>query len=182
MKFFEFPGTGLGTVDAKLAAKHVAAGHAMREIVVPRVTLADVLAGCDGEVHWLKIDVEGAELQVLQGWEPSKVRPWIVLVESTLPLTQAESHKPWEPLLVRKGYKFAYFDGLNRFYVSDEHPELLQALRCGANVFDEYVLERHRKFDDVCRPERAPGAHMDAQREEATRQPPARRQPGSRER
>ena len=80
----------------------------------------------DGEIHWLKIDVEGAELQVLQGWHGSR-RPWVLVVESTLPMSQEQNHETWDGLVVEKGYTFAYFDGLNRFYVSDAHPELAAA-------------------------------------------------------
>jgi hypothetical protein len=38
------------------------------------------------------------------------------------------------------GYTFAYFDGLNRFYVSDLHVELLGAFASPPNVFDDFTL------------------------------------------
>jgi FkbM family methyltransferase len=141
LRFYEFPDTGLSTGDRKIAEKHIDSGFGVREIVVPGMTLDEVLARESGEeVHWLKIDVEGGEKQVLKGWIHSALRPWIVLIESTLPLSKVESHKQWESLVLRKGYKFAYFDGLNRFYIADGHAELFKAFTSGPNVFDGVTL------------------------------------------
>src|SRR6266567_4904728 len=140
LTFFEFSGTGLSTADRVTPTRHEQACHPVREVVVPSVTLTDVLAQQAGkEVHWLKIDVEGYEREVLKGWE-GEVNPWIVVIESTSPLTQLESHQDWEQLILGRGYTFAYFDGLNRFYVSPRNPELRQAFRFGPNVFDGFTL------------------------------------------
>ena len=38
------------------------------------------------------------------------------------------------------GYQFAYFDGLNRFYVSASQAGLAAAFVCGPNVFDDFAL------------------------------------------
>ena len=35
-----------------------------------------------------------------------------------------------------------YFDGLNRFYVADEHGELMESLKVPPNIFDEIVFVR----------------------------------------
>ena len=141
LTFYEIAGTGLSTCNAEIAERHRATGHAVRGVSVPSVTLFDIFASCDvHEVHWLKIDVEGTEKDVLFGWKPSKVRPWIVVVESTIPSTQIESHGAWEKALLTLEYQFVYFDGLNRFYVSANHPEIQGAFRTGPNVFDGFVL------------------------------------------
>jgi FkbM family methyltransferase len=141
MSFYEFPTTGLSTGSPEIAEKHINSGFGVREIVVPAVTLDEVLSHESGqELHWLKIDVEGGEKQVLEGWIHSSLRPWVVLIESTAPLSKVETHKQWEPLILSKGYKFAYFDGLNRFYVADGHAELLRAFASGPNVFDDFTL------------------------------------------
>src|ERR1700731_3643737 len=93
MSFYEFPDTGLGTGDRKIAEKHINSGFGVREIVVPGITLDEVFSrSSDQEVHWLKIDVEGGEKHALEGWVHSALRPWVVLIESTLPLSQVESH------------------------------------------------------------------------------------------
>ncbi len=141
LTFYEIAGTGLSTCDAEIAERHRASGFAVTEISVPCITLANVFESCVGrEIHWLKIDVEGWEEQVLRGWQTSNPRPWIVVVESTLPLTQIESHDKWEHLILDLGYQFVYFDGLNRFYLSETHSELKEVFRTRPHVFDDFVL------------------------------------------
>ncbi len=50
------------------------------------------------------------------------------------------NHHGWEPLLLVRGYTFAYFDGLNRFYVSNAHPELLPSFSYPPCIFDDYEI------------------------------------------
>ena len=100
----------------------------------------------NGPVHFMNIDVEGAELDVLQGLALSIWRPWIILVEATSPTTEIPAFEKWESLIVSADYQFAYFDGLNRFYVAKEHSELLAAFHAPPNIFDHYVLSR--QMDD----------------------------------
>lgn len=146
LRFFDITDTGLSTTDEAIAASHREAGFDVHEVRVPAITLDDVIEkGGPGDVHWLKIDVEGAEFQVVAGWQGDR-RPWLLVIESTRPLSPEPSHQQWEPLVLQKGYEFAYFDGLNRFYVSNEHPELKAALTCGPNVFDAFVLSPDSTF------------------------------------
>jgi hypothetical protein len=127
-------------MDSAVAAQHRDQGFTVVERLTPRVTLDDVFSEAGfGEVHWLKIDVEGCEASVIHGWQGG-ARPWLVVVESTSPLSQVETHSAWEPALLGKGYVFAYFDGLNRYYVSSEHAELLRSFGPGPNVFDDFAL------------------------------------------
>lgn len=141
IRFYEIPDSGISTADEGIAEKHRERGFTIVEINVPCVTLASVFKSCARkDVHWLKIDVEGLEEQVLAGWTPSKVRPWVVVVESTLPLTQVESYESWEPLLLSYGYSYVYFDGLNRFYVSDKKKGLRSSFRAPPNVFDGFSI------------------------------------------
>ena len=47
----------------------------------------------------------------------------------------------WEPVLVSAGYRFAWFDGLNRFYIANERWESLShAFTVPPNVFDDFIL------------------------------------------
>lgn len=141
LSFFEFADTGLSTSSAEIAAEHRSKGFNAKKTSVPVMTLDTVLQSQgDREVHWLKVDVEGAEKNVLEGWRTAPVRPWIVVIEATLPLSVIETHQEWEHLILQKGYTFAYFDGLNRFYVSNDHGELIEKFRSPPNVFDQYVL------------------------------------------
>jgi len=116
------------------------AAHASSEsatLRVPAKTLASYGSGWAGaEVHWMKIDVEGMEADVLRGWDATLLRPWILLIEATRPNSPEPCHEAWEPMVLAAGYQFALFDGLNRFYVADEHRELLSIFAAPANVFD----------------------------------------------
>ncbi|TLX59278.1 FkbM family methyltransferase [Stutzerimonas nosocomialis] len=142
MLLYEFPNTGLSTADASIAAGHAEAnGFSYVEKIVPVKTLTEICQEYHvAPIHFLKIDVEGAEKDVIKGIDFTVLKPWIILVESTLPLTQVESHHDWEGLLVSNGYVHAYFDGLNRFYVSDEHIELLKSFDRPPNYFDNFAF------------------------------------------
>ncbi|MDR6842916.1 FkbM family methyltransferase [Pseudoxanthomonas sacheonensis] len=141
LKFYDIAETGLSTLLKEVADKHAQAGFQVSETMVPVITLDDLLQDVSTpEVHWMKIDVEGAEQQVLRGWKTSTVHPWVVVVESVLPSTHVESHAGWESILLDKGYRFAFFDGLNRYFVSESHLDLLDAFQVGPNVFDRFCL------------------------------------------
>ncbi len=55
-------------------------------------------------------------------------------------MSQKENYVDWEYILVESGYTFVYADGLNRFYISKEHNELLSSFKYPPNVFDEFDL------------------------------------------
>ena len=61
------------------------------------------------------------------------------MVEATLPNSRATNHQSWEALVTSRRYTFAWFDGLNRYYVANEHPELMDALSVQPNVFDDFI-------------------------------------------
>jgi FkbM family methyltransferase len=141
LAFFEIPDSGISTADPKIAEQHRERGFKIREITVPCVRLSSIFKACEKrDIHWMKVDVEGFEFSALKSWGKAVARPWIVIVESTLPMTQIESHQHWEPLLLRRGYMPVYFDGLNRYYVSQEKAELKQAFSIPPNVFDNFSV------------------------------------------
>jgi len=143
--FFVLEGTGLSTLDKDTADTMQRQAFARSTVTVEVETLARVLHRharefARGQVHFLKIDVEGAERGVLAGADFVRTRPWIVLVEATAPLSTAETHEAWEPILLEAGYRFVWFDGLNRFYVAEErHEEMAQHFRVPVNVFDDVL-------------------------------------------
>ncbi len=143
MKLKVFSDTGLSTLDTSIASGHVASGRVAKDHEVRIVTLDEIFRehiGPDTEVHFVKIDVEGFEAQVIRGKDWTTRRPWIVMVEATLPLTQVASHLSWEPSLLAADYIHAYSDGLNRFYVAREHEHLASKLAVPPNVFDDFRI------------------------------------------
>ncbi|MGP1685005.1 MAG: FkbM family methyltransferase, partial [Giesbergeria sp.] len=143
---YDIPETGLATLDRTIAETHRQGGCHVEEVTVTVQTLDAVLHqhASGREIHFLKVDVEGAEREVLESASFSSVRPWIVLVEATAPRSPKVNHQLWEDLLTTRGYQFAYFDGLNRFYVAQEHPELHAAFQAPPNTFDGFM--RHTEW------------------------------------
>jgi len=142
VKLYEIPGGGLSTGIKSIAHDYEQRGITVQEILVPSITLDDIFDKVEKrEIHWLKIDVEGMESQVLEGWKHHEARPWVIVIESTIPCSPEENWEIWESLLLKKGYRFVYFDGLNRFYLSLEHKDIVQAFRVPPNVFDGFSVD-----------------------------------------
>ncbi len=132
---------GLSSTDVEVGTGYSRAGRPVRERVVALRTLADVLdEHCDGDISFLKVDVEGAEAEVLSGNDWTRWRPRVVLVEATHPWSHQQTHWRWEPQLLAAGYLFASFDGVNRYYARAEEPELVPQLS-PASVLDNFVPE-----------------------------------------
>jgi FkbM family methyltransferase len=121
-EFHEVEGLhGFSTTVAQNAEGAKAFGASFTTRRRPVTTLAALCAAhAPDEIDFLKVDVEGAERDVLAGADWRRFRPKVVLVEAVAPGTMAPSHQEWEPILTGNGYRFAFFDGLNRFYVADE--------------------------------------------------------------
>lgn len=131
---------GWATVSADVVARHMENGHSGTFKKVPVATLTEICAhNVKDEIHFLKIDVEGFEKAVIDGMDFSRFRPWIVVIEATKPNSTQENHNEWEEGVIAADYSLAYCDGLNRFYVAKEHPELLDSLRHPPNVFDRFI-------------------------------------------
>ena len=88
------------------------------------------------EVHFLRIRAESFEHAVLDSGDWVRHRPWIVIVQATASSTEMESHVAWEAILLAASYVFVREDGLDRFYVAQEHRNLW-AFGSEATVLDE---------------------------------------------
>ena len=143
---------GLGTVVASIASAHQRERQlSMPSVKVPAVTLTEI---CEkhalGEIHFLKIDVEGAEASVVRGMDFSRFRPWVICIESHIPLRpDIQVYAEWEPLLLKSGYKFVFTDLIKRYYLSDEKAD--RAVNF-TNPIDEFMYSkdylRFRKLED----------------------------------
>ncbi len=105
------------------SARQYGAGYTTEQRAVKRLSrLIDEAAL--GQIDFLKIDVEGAEPDVLAGLDFARHRPKVVLVEAINPNVADGDWAKWEPTLTAAGYTFVFFDNLNRFYVANEHAAL----------------------------------------------------------
>jgi FkbM family methyltransferase len=134
IELHEITGTGLSTTIQGFANR--VQGFVQKTITVPCRRLSSICREhIHDEIHFLKIDVEGAEQSVLEGCDFARFRPWIVVVEATEPLTTTQSYESWEPILIGAHYDFSLFDGLNRFYLARERAELKPALAFPADNY-----------------------------------------------
>jgi len=140
IEFFEVPGTGISTGVSQVADLHRAAGFTPRKIFAPTVRLNELLTMANGDVHWMKIDVEGMEPDVLRSWGDSPVRPWLLVIEATAPGSQVPTHEAWIDEVTRRGYTQVHFDGLSRWFVHEDHADLSERLTVPANVFDRFAI------------------------------------------
>ena len=100
------------------------------------------------QVHFLKIDVVGFEKEVLQGNDWGKNRPWIIVINAVIAPFQMESYKDWEGIIVEEGYVFVYTDGVNRFYVAEEHNDLFSCFKNPPNVFDGFISIKQKELEE----------------------------------
>jgi FkbM family methyltransferase len=145
-QMFALADTGLSTDNEAFVQRHLDAGYEAESIEVNVSTLDEICDRHDvSTVHFLKIDVEGAEVDVISGFSFDRVRPWIVLVEAIEPVTASDSvssvasYHSWEPVLLARGYEFVYDDGLNRFYLAHEKRELREHFVLPPNPLDGFM-------------------------------------------
>lgn len=149
LEIFNTPIRGLATASASVAQGHQSRGLKIESLRVPVQRLEDIWrANVTGPVHFLKIDVEGFEEEVLKGMDLTQQRPWILVIEATRPNSK-EIDAHWEHLVLSKGYQYVYFDGLNRYYLADEHLELDLAFSAPPNIFDSFITAEQQRLSDL---------------------------------
>lgn len=116
---------GFSTTVKEHAAGASQFGAGFKTVSKPVRPLAGLIADAGLErIDFLKIDVEGAEPEVLAGMDFARFRPRVVLVEAIVPGSMQKAWAAWEPELLGQGYRFAFFDNLNRYYVAAEETAL----------------------------------------------------------
>jgi FkbM family methyltransferase len=165
---------GHGTLDPVLARIRAGSSDVTRVAVIPLPDVIDCYGPDDGEIAFLKIDVEGWEAEVLASADWERHRPVVVLVEA-VDDEGRPTHETWEPALLAHRYRFALFDGLNRFYVREEDADrLLPRLAVPANVLDNWqraseteALRRAERLANECAAAEARADALGADAEEA---------------
>jgi FkbM family methyltransferase len=125
--FFQFRRLhGLSTMVRTFADSATKFGADYEISRVPVTTLKQLCAqhGVD-QIDFLKIDVEGAEGDVLAGNDWRRYRPKVIVAEAVALEDGRSTWESWEPALLAEGYEFTLFDTLNRFYVAKEQSQIL---------------------------------------------------------
>lgn len=144
---------GLSTLDASQAAYYRERDFVVEEQPVEIRTLSQILAEQGfNEIGFLKVDVEGLELAVLQGLDLQRWRPRLIVTEGTLPMTNTICDEPVQALLQEAGYYSASFDGLNRYFVRSEDRDRMDRIQVPANVTDGFIrAEELRLREEIAR-------------------------------
>lgn len=130
---------GFSTVDPSVAAEWAGKGIESISRRVPTTTLAEICEiHAPARIDFLKIDVEGHERSVLLGADFKRFRPIVLVIEATEQNSATPNHHLWEDVVFAADYRFAVFDGINRFYVRKEDVALTEILALSPNVFDDY--------------------------------------------
>ena len=130
LAFHEVAGLhGLSSMHQEAAERAGAFGASYRTIERPVRRLDGLMADAGlTAIDILKIDVEGAEDQVVAGIDLARLRPRVIVVEAVNPGNPSGVAGTWEAPILAARYRFAFFDNLNRFYVAEEAAHLAARL------------------------------------------------------
>lgn len=133
--------SGLSTASLQNVDFLRAKGHAIsHQETCKMVRLDDVFREYQApRIQFLKVDAEGMEQEVLEGCSFSEFRPEVLVIEATLPETNKRREDGVSEYLSSRDYKFAFFDGLNDYYVATECVHLAGLLLWPVNVIDNYM-------------------------------------------
>jgi FkbM family methyltransferase len=93
-------------------------------------------------IHFLKLDVEGAEWDILQSTDWHRIRPELIIAESSFPYSNERRDIGWADHMETFGFHEVFFDGVNTYYLREESLHRRAAFNFPVNVLDGV-----RKFD-----------------------------------
>lgn len=148
VEFYEIEGSGLSTTNFENIGHLNIDPERVTKVIKSAISASTLLSHYEWDVmHFLKIDVEGMELEVIRNFDFRKIRPWIIVAEAYYPTTQIPSYGEWEKILIANNYCFALDDGLNRYYVDDNFPNYLEILKHPVSVFDDFTLSTQLELE-----------------------------------
>ncbi len=144
LDYFQFKGTGYSTLSPVQAKVWIDQGINCTRHKVSVRSLNEIIGQFKPpQIHFVKIDVEGFEKNVLEGIDLAVTRPWIFVIEATLPNTNILADQDWRMLLETQGYERCLFDGINVYYCAKERPVIAERLKYPANCLDKFIENKH---------------------------------------
>lgn len=89
-------------------------------------------------IHFIKIDVEGFEYQVIKGGDWKRHRPEVICIELN------HMGRNWRPLLTKQSYRLFISDGLNEYYVAEERWERTKGFAEKIVKLEYHALKQHQ--------------------------------------
>ncbi len=103
-------------------------------------TLKDIFAEYKPRhIHFLKIDVEGFEYEVVAGNDWKKIRPEVVCIEAN------HDSRDWKKILEQARYRFFISDGLNEYYVASEAWQRTDGFEERIIKLEYHALKQHQQ-------------------------------------
>ncbi len=127
--------------------KEVYLGKRIKKMSIPMKKLSTVCETLKvGSIDFLKIDVEGAEIKVLQGMDLKRWKPRLIVIESVGVKSQERVDSLWLKELTENNYKPVYFDGFNSYFVQNHDEEAQHCFSLPLNVTDHFVRAEDLQF------------------------------------
>lgn len=119
LSFRIYANSGLSTFSAKMKESYVKSKDKdtknYKDVEVPTKTLKNLLDSYKPKhIHFMKIDVEGFEYEVLSSNDWKIYRPEMVCIEANHVMHD------WRPILENNSYELVWNDGLNDYYLARE--------------------------------------------------------------
>lgn len=140
-------GTGLSTFSDELKKEYGKNKQAVTEkyhdVAITTLSLSDLANEYwPGHVHFMKIDVEGFEYEVLKSNDWKKYRPELLCIESN------HIVKDWHSILKEASYEKVFFDGLNEYYIAKEASERKDAFAYVEKIIGNTIIS-HQVNDEL---------------------------------
>lgn len=112
----EYEGSGLSTFSEDMQRHYkenpTQPANVYVDYKVPMRTLESIFKECKTDmIHFLKVDVEGYEYEVLKSNDWNIFRPQVICIEAN------HIKNDWHPMLIKHGYSLAISDGLNEYHI-----------------------------------------------------------------